>query len=67
MGASGKEGKSVDVPLPCGCVYVATSTFVGGGRQHECSHRRVWVISAQPIREVRYHVAEKVAPKMEEE
>ena len=52
-----------ELELPCGCVYPISSTFVGGGRQHECACRRVWVISAEPLRDVQFRVAEKVIKK----
>ena len=61
------RGKNKQLTLPCGCVYVISPTFVGGGRQHVCGCERVWVISAEPIRDIKFHVAETIKKKMEGE
>jgi hypothetical protein len=47
-----------DIHLPCGCVY--TAKFTHGDRRHGCRHGRVWVVSANMIRTVRFSVSEKV-------
>lgn len=62
----GRDETVRKLTLPCGCEYVCAPNFIGGGRRHECGCERTWVISAEVVRDVRYHVAEKIVMKNEE-